>query len=570
MKLQSLIDRAVSCDQDASQAMAAGGACNRGLKSWDARVKLPLLVTAVGLNVVVAQLWLSLALFLFSLALAIWSRVRWRWFALFFLAPAWATLAVFAGFSVGFGQTPVWEAGPFTVYREGMLLGASAAARVACDISWMALVFLTTPFTQVLAALRWYRVPGILLDTLAMAYRYVFLIAEEFNRMRLAALSRGGFDGYWRSFRILGMILARTVLRAYDRSKAVQAAMTGRGDEGRSNLSTRINPDSERCPNACDISPERVPDAVPVLSCSGVGFARGGIRALEDVSLDVAKGELVFLCGPNGAGKTTLLNLVAGLLTPDSGRIDLLGDKLDRNSRKQAFRRVGLLAQDPNDQLFCTHVREDVAFGAVNRGLSPAETQRLVDKALELMEVAHLAQRPIHHLSYGEMRRVGLAGLIAMQPPLILLDEPAAGLDPAATSHLASLIAHLNQHHGYTFIIVTHDINLAARLAQRIVILDNGRIVADGPARDILVDTELLEASRLEPPILAKLFRHWFGNRIGNQLIPVTVDEALAVLQAQADGNAARDGVAPSTQVVEQASGKRPIKQSAGKRRAWG
>ncbi|MFO7646202.1 MAG: cobalt ECF transporter T component CbiQ [Desulfosarcina sp.] len=551
MDLQSLIGRVAIWGRDATQEVEAGGAGSRGLRSWDARVKLPLLFSAVGLNVVVAQLWLSLALFLISLALAIWSRVRWRWFALFFLAPAWATMAVFAGFSVGFGRTPVWDPGPFTVYREGLLQGASAASRVACDMSWMALVFLTTPFPRVLAALRWYRVPGILLDTLALAYRYIFLVAEEFNRMRMAALSRGGFDGYWRSFKILGMILARIILRAYDRSKAIQAAMTGRGDEGHSDSQTQISPDFEVCPNLCEISPERVPESVPVLSCTGVSFARGGIRALEDVSLEVAKGEMLFLCGPNGAGKTTLLNLVAGLLMPDSGEIHLSGDKLDRKTRKEAFRRVGLLAQDPNDQLFCTHVREDVAFGAVNRGLSPAETQRLVDKAMALMEVAELAQRPIHHLSYGEMRRVGLAGIIAMQPPLILLDEPAAGLDPAGTSHLTSLIEHLNHHHGYTFIIVTHDVNLAARLAQRIVILDKGRIVADGPARDILIDTELLEASRLEPPILTKLFQRWFGGAKGHHSIPVTVDEALAMLQAEAHGHAAADGVAPSTEVVE-------------------
>jgi ABC-type multidrug transport system ATPase subunit len=104
-----------------------------------------------------------------------------------------------------------------------------------------------------------------------------------------------------------------------------------------------------------------------------------------------------------------------------------------------------------------------------------------------------------------------------MQPPLILLDEPAAGLDPAGTRHLASLIQHLNKHHGYTFIIVTHDINLAAQLAHRIVILDKGRIVADGPARDILVDTELLQASRLEPPILATLFRRCSKTRKGHR-----------------------------------------------------
>jgi cobalt ECF transporter T component CbiQ len=537
MNYHSFLDRIILQGQTAAQQVLTGQTALRGIGAWDARIKVPLLVTAVGLNIVVAQLWLSLLLFLVGFSLAVWSRVRWRSFAFFFLAPAWATLAVFAGFSVGFGQTPLLEIGPFTFYREGMLQGASAAARVACDMAWIAVVFLSTPFHQVLEALRWYRVPRILLDTLATAYRYAFLVYEEFNRMRMAAMARGGFSGYLHTFKTLGMIIARIILRAYDRSAAIQASMTARGEEGGPDLQSANKQDAAACPNDCDISPTSVPESVPVLACSGVFLARGGIRALENVSLTVTKGEVVFLCGPNGAGKTTLLSLFAGLLMADIGEIHLSGVQLNRKTRKDAFRRVGILAQDPNDQLFCTHVREDVAFGALKRGLDPAETDRLVAKAMELMEVTELAERPIHNLSYGEMRRVGLAGLIAMQPPLILLDEPAAGLDPAGTRHLASLIQHLNQHHGYTFIIVTHDINLAAQLAHRIVILDKGRIVADGPARDILVDTELLQASRLEPPILATLFRQLFKDRKGTPPVPLTVDEALALLEQTLSGS---------------------------------
>jgi energy-coupling factor transporter transmembrane protein EcfT len=250
-----LIGRVAIWGRDATQEVVAGGAGSRGLRSWDARIKLPLLFSAVGLNMVVAQLWLSLALFLISLSLAIWSRVRWRWFALFFLAPAWATMAVFAGFSVGFGRTPVWDPGPFTVYREGLLQGASAASRVACDMSWMALVFLTTPFPRVLAALRWYRVPGILLDTLATGLPLYLFGSRGIQPHAHGGPFPGGFDGYWRSFKILGMILARIILRAYDRSKAIQAAMTGRGDEGHSDSQTQIKPDFEVCPNLAISAP---------------------------------------------------------------------------------------------------------------------------------------------------------------------------------------------------------------------------------------------------------------------------------------------------------------------------
>jgi cobalt ECF transporter T component CbiQ len=504
----------------------------KGIYRWDARIKLLMLAAAVGLNVVVAQLWLSVLIFAASGVLAIWSRIPWRPFALFFLAPAWATLAVFVGFSAGFGTTPLVHLGPLTFYHEGMRQGLSAAARVACDMSWMAAVFLTTPLTQVLAALRWFRVPGILVEMLAMAYRYAFLLLEQFSAMRAAALARGGFRSFSQSLKNTAMILARVILRAYDRATAVQAAMTARGESGLSETDRDHFRQAPYCPNQCDITPDFPDETLPILTCRDVAFARGPVRSLQGVSLTVDRGEMVVLCGPNGAGKTTLLSLIAGLLMADEGEIRLCGRLLDRHTRKDAFRRVGLLSQDPNDQLFCTHVWEDIAFGALNRGLETAAVKHLVETAMALMEVSHLAARPIHQLSYGEMRRVGLAGLIAMQPPLILLDEPAAGLDPAATRHLVSLIQHLNTHHGYTFIIVTHDINLAAQLARRIVILDQGRIIADAPAREILVNNILLESARLEPPILTTLFQQFLGDSVAKDHIPITVVEALELLRA--------------------------------------
>ena len=154
-----------------------------------------------------------------------------------------------------------------------------------------------------------------------------------------------------------------------------------------------------------------------------------------------------------------------------------------------------------------------------------------MNKAMELMEVSHLTERPIHSISHGEMKRVGLAGVIAMQPPLILLDEPTASLDPASSHHLITLIQHLINHHGYTLIIVTHDINLASQIASRIIILNDGVITADGPVREILTNQKLLENSRLEPPILTKLFQELFKNKVQKTKIPVTIEEAIALLK---------------------------------------
>jgi cobalt/nickel transport system permease protein len=490
------------------------------------------LILLVALNVCVAELWLSVLLLATGVGFALGSGLSLRIVGLFFLAPAWATLVVFLGFSMGFGVSPLLSIGPLTVYREGFQQGVAAAARVACDMVWIASVFLTTPFNALMEALKWFRVPYILLDVITIAFRYASLIREEFQRMKTSAVARGGFRGYSSSYQSLARILSQILLRSYDRAQRIQLAMIARGESGEESLSAayRAARADDACPNRCDITPSYGDDSAPVLACTDVSHAYAETRSLKGVSLTVQRGEIIVLCGPNGAGKSTLLRLFAGILPPESGEIWLGGMRLDPGSRKVAFRKVGILFQDPNDQLFCTHVREDIAYGPANLGLRAAEVDRLVSTAMELMEITHLATRPIHKLSFGEMRRVGLAGVIAMQPPLILLDEPTSSLDPASARHFISLIRHLNSHHGYTLIIVTHDINIAAMMATRVVILNNGEIVADGDARAILTNRTLLENSRLEPPLLTKLFQLLNGG-VQDDSIPLTIEEAVERLK---------------------------------------
>jgi cobalt ECF transporter T component CbiQ len=537
MSHKALFSRALGQDHLWMHSSAEDSAPS-GLYAWDPRLKLVLLVLAVGTNVIIAHLSLSVSLFMVSLGLALWSRVPAKLFALFFLAPAWATLIVFLGFSAGFGATPIYSVGPVTFYREGMLQGVSAAARVASDMSWMAAVFLTTPFNRVLDALKWFRVPAILLDTIAMTYRYALLLMDEFHHMRDAAHTRGGFRSYRNKQHSTALILTQVILRAYDRASRIQNAMIARGANASPPADAEAAPGSQACPNRCDITPVLADPDGAILSCSHLSFGYGGTQVLKDISFQVNKGEVVALCGPNGAGKTSLLKLLAGILTPSHGEIFLNGVPLTRKNRDNAFRYVGLLAQDPNDQLFCTHVAEDIAYGPKNLGLDEREVDRLVKTSMELMEVEHLAKRPIHRLSYGEMKRVGLAGIIAMRAPLILLDEPTGSLDPASGQHLVRLITHLNSHHGYTFVIVTHDINLASVIASRIIILNEGRLVADGPARQILTDESLLTESRLEPPILTRLFQRLNGDSPSPNDIPVTLEEAADLLKANLAGAA--------------------------------
>lgn len=279
----------------------------------------------------------------------------------------------------------------------------------------------------------------------------------------------------------------------------------------------------------CDISPLALPAGEAALECRELRFSyHDGKEAVAGVSFKVLAGESVAVCGPNGSGKTTLLKLLSGLLYPDSGQVLLGGTALTPKNANQAFRSIGLLFQDSQDQLFCNTVAEDVAFGLRGAGLEAGELQARVDMALHLTESEHLKERPIHHLSGGEMKRVALAGLIAMRSPILVLDEPNNGLDPASNEHLLDLVQHLHQDHGYAFLTVTHRIDFVPRLAQRVLVMEDGALLADGSVQEVLTDVPLMERARLSPPSITKYF-YEKRKREGGSLhdLPLTVEEAL-------------------------------------------
>ncbi|GAA6526052.1 ABC transporter ATP-binding protein [Intrasporangium sp. DVR] len=235
----------------------------------------------------------------------------------------------------------------------------------------------------------------------------------------------------------------------------------------------------------------------PVLDVRGLAYAYpDGHQALFGVDLEVSRGERVALLGPNGAGKTTLVLHLNGILAAGAGAVTVSGLAVTRPNLAEIRRRVGIVFQDPEDQLFMPTVREDVAFGPANLGVRGTELEARVNRALDEVGMGDFADRPPHHLSYGQRRRVAVATVLAMEPEILVLDEPSSNLDPASRRELADIIRSLD----VTVLMVTHDLPYALELCERAVVLSGGVIAADGPTRKLLSDAALMARHRLELP----------------------------------------------------------------------
>ena len=232
---------------------------------------------------------------------------------------------------------------------------------------------------------------------------------------------------------------------------------------------------------------------------------RGKIKALDGINFTAKPGERIAIIGANGAGKSTLFKHFNGILKPTGGEILIKGEPISNKNILDVRRTVGVVFQDPDDQIFAPTVKQDVAFGPMNLGLPAGEIEKRVRESLETVRLTGFEERAPHHLSTGEKKKVAMAGILAMQPEVLVLDEPTAGLDPGGAIRLIKLINEMNRYLGITIITATHEVDIVPLLADRVCIMSRGKIIGDGTPLEIFSSPELIKKTHLRLPIVAQL-----------------------------------------------------------------
>jgi cobalt/nickel transport system ATP-binding protein len=248
-----------------------------------------------------------------------------------------------------------------------------------------------------------------------------------------------------------------------------------------------------------------------------------GVNAINGVSLEIGQGERVAILGPNGSGKSTLILLIAGLLTPQKGEIKVFGEKTTSKDFQKFRSRIGIVFQDPDDQLFTQSVIEDIEYGPKNLKLPEEDIKQRSREVLEKIGVYHLKDRHPHRLSFGEKKKASLATALVLKPELLILDEPTANLDLVSRRGLLGMLNDLNRS-GTTVLVSTHDVEALPELADRVVVISHGSLLGGGATSKVLQDLPLLESAGLEPPAIVKLFSELHSKGIVKEM-PITIKD---------------------------------------------
>ena len=273
---------------------------------------------------------------------------------------------------------------------------------------------------------------------------------------------------------------------------------------------------------------ERLAITVDLIQLSGVSFAYpDATPALTGIDLSVSAGERVAVLGPNGAGKSTLFQLFNGLLQPTGGVVTVKGRVVEKAYLKEVRRMIGMVFQDPDDQLFSSTVRQEIAYGLINLGVAGERMEEAIAWALEMVGLSGYENRSPYNLSGGEKKRAALASVLAMHPEVLVLDEPTAALDPVGAAQIIKLLNHINGELGITVVFATHDVDAVPLMADRVYIMDRGEIVLSGSTAEVFARKDLIRAHNLRLPRVAHLAE--LLERCGEYrfpALPLTIGEA--------------------------------------------
>lgn len=253
-----------------------------------------------------------------------------------------------------------------------------------------------------------------------------------------------------------------------------------------------------------------------------------GTEGIHNMCFSVYPREIVALCGPNGAGKSTLIEHINGLMMPDVGRVRVFDMDIDKKNVASIRKVVGLVFQDADSQLFSPTVMDDVMFGPLNLGMSIEDARKKAKWALDIVGIKDVNKVP-HYMSGGQKRLVAIAGVLAMQPKILVVDEPTGDLDPSNAHKIEELLRSLRDEHGISVVIALHDMDMAARLADRICIVKEGSVVAEGRPENVLYDEKLLESAGLELPAVARIFKYLGLDKKGKKR-PLSLEELRTLL----------------------------------------
>jgi len=256
------------------------------------------------------------------------------------------------------------------------------------------------------------------------------------------------------------------------------------------------------------------------------------VSALDHVNFMAPRKTRIAVIGPNGAGKSTLFKHFNGILKPTAGSVLVNGEPITPKNIREVRKFVGLVFQNPDDQIFSPTVEQDVAFGPVNLGLDEETVHHRVTEALRIVGIEDLAHRVPHHLSGGEKKRVAIAGVIAMEPQVLVLDEPTAGLDPQGVRDFNDFLCSLSSKYGMTVIFSTHDVSLVPEIADFIYVMNKGRFVASGTVEEVFVQPDMLRSVRLDIPVLPKLISTLRSHGIEISMAYTYADAEKAFLKA--------------------------------------